>query len=156
MIQGLLGRHPDMMGSWGPCWLLNFRYLGVPEGNAGWPRGQSCIKGLGWEGTLAASTHASRQTEDFTRFLHSAFLKHSIWNTRAESGPRAGRWLPYPSSPWTYLTLIEIRALSLKDTVGLGYKVAFWESETPLFPPTVEILPQQEVAKKASDLHPDF
>lgn len=29
MIQGLLGRHPDMMGSCGSCWLLNFRYLGV-------------------------------------------------------------------------------------------------------------------------------
>lgn len=31
MTQGLLGRHPDMMGSCGPCWLLNFRYLGVGQ-----------------------------------------------------------------------------------------------------------------------------
>lgn len=32
MTQGLLGRHPDMMGSCGPRWLLNFRYLGVEGG----------------------------------------------------------------------------------------------------------------------------
>lgn len=137
MIQGLLGRHPDMMGSCGPCWLLNFRYLGVPESSAGWPREQNCIKGLGWEGTLAWQplTHASRQTEDFTRFLPSAFLKHSIYDTRAESGPVPGaeRQASLPTkSVWTYLTLIEIRALDLKDTVGLGYKAAFWDSETPL------------------------
>ena len=81
MTQGLLGRHPDIMGSCGPCWLLNFRYLGVG-------RCQGRCRGLwgpgprgrvwAWGASLHPHpTHASRQVEDFTRARPSALRKHS-------------------------------------------------------------------------------
>lgn len=79
MTQGLLGRHPDTMGSCGPCWLVNFRYLGW-GGDGGQCRERPC--GEGTRGRVCAlgpqPTHASRQTEDFTRALVRAFLQRSI------------------------------------------------------------------------------
>lgn len=81
MTQGLLGRHPDTMGSCGPCWLVNFRYLGGGGRCQGPVQGEAVGTRALEEGSALWApqpTHASRQTEDFTRALVRAFLQRSI------------------------------------------------------------------------------
>lgn len=74
MIQGLLGRHPDIMGSCGLCWLLNFRYLGVRV-MLGVSAGRGCgVKGTGgkvWTlGLGSPATLPSHSRLEADRGLH--------------------------------------------------------------------------------------
>lgn len=125
MIQGLLGRHPDMMGSCGPCWLLNFRYLGVgmmPGTSAGRGYGVEGTKGRFWAlglGSPVVTPSHSRLKAD--RGLHPGpaqglsaelHLGHGTF----EVGLGLGSASP-PSSTGThrtYLPLVEIRVLGLE------------------------------------------
>lgn len=113
VIQGLLGRQPDMMGSWGTYCSLNLMYLPgagagggqgrrpqphyvpavVPaaSGDAAGPaRGRDTCSGSAMSSALPTATagaaHPSRQMDDFTRVLAMAFLQYSIWGR-----PRAHR-----------------------------------------------------------------
>lgn len=126
VIQGLLGRQPDMMGSWGTYCSLNLMYL--PGAGAGGDQGRrvpsptTCLPcpapgrlggccrassgpghvlglrgALGSATTTAAAAHPSRQMDDFTRVLAMAFLQYSIWG-RPTGHVKALRPLSHPLS----------------------------------------------------------
>lgn len=155
VIQGLLGRHPDMMGSCGPCWLLNFRYLGDPEGGAGWSRGLSCTRG--WEGTLAVS-HSRLEAGRGLHPVPAQCLPEALdlgHQSRVRTG--AGQPASLPPSPLDLPHTYRNPSSRSERHSWLGlHSSILGLRNTTVFPPRAQTLPHQDVAKNGSDLQPNF